>query len=313
MGPRVAAPILLDGATGTELARRGLRMDAPLWSAHALIEAPEAVEAIHRDYLRAGAQVITTNTFRTHARDLAAGGRAAEAGLLTARAVARARSACAAHRREAPGAVVRVAGSMSPIVDCFRPQDSPGAAAEPEHRAMAEDLVAAGCELLLIETMSRVDEAVAALRAAQGLGVPVWLAVVCRADGRLLAGETLAELVAAARGLSLQALLVGCTELGHLGAALPALVAAAGPGLALGTYPHTGRQEAGGFVTHAAPIEAFADAAAGWAARAGLAVVGSCCGSTPAWTAALRRRLYPDPAREAEARARLAAWVPARG
>lgn len=313
MGPRGAAPILLDGATGTELARRGLRMDAPLWSAHALIEAPEAVEAIHLDYLRAGAQVITTNTFRTHARDLAAGGRAAEAGLLTARAVALARSACAAHRREAPDAVARVAGSMSPIVDCFRPQDSPGAAAEPEHRAMAEDLVAAGCELLLIETMSRVDEAVAALRAAQGLGVPVWLAVVCRADGRLLAGEALAELVAAARGLSLQALLIGCTELGSLAAAIPALVAAAGPDLALGTYPHTGRQEAGGFVTHAVEIEAFADAAAGWAARAGLAVVGSCCGSTPAWTAALRRRLYPDAAREAEARARLTAWVPARG
>lgn len=314
MSLRPIAPVLLDGAMGTELERRGARMDAPLWSAHALVEAPAVVREIHADSLRAGAQVITTNTFRTHARNLAAGGlqdRAAELTGLAVRLAREAREAVAEARPEV--AEARIAGSISPLEDCFRPADSPGSRAGPEHRAMAEALTAAGCDLLLVETMGRVDEAVAAVTAAQGLGPPIWLAVVCRADGRLLAGEGLDALVAGLRGLAVQALLVNCTELGHLGAAIPALAsAAAGTDLVLGTYPHTGRQAAAGFVTHAVEADAFAAEVAGWTRRAPLAIVGSCCGSTPAWTAALARALYSETGSEGQARAALASWVPRR-
>ncbi|HEU4334332.1 MAG TPA: homocysteine S-methyltransferase family protein, partial [Candidatus Eisenbacteria bacterium] len=62
--------ILLDGAMGTELDRRGVATPLPLWSAAALIEAPEVVRAIHEDSIRAGADVVTTNTFRTTARTM---------------------------------------------------------------------------------------------------------------------------------------------------------------------------------------------------------------------------------------------------
>lgn len=310
------APALLDGAMGTELERRGARMDAPLWSAHALIDAPDIVRAIHLDYLRAGAQVITTNTFRTHARDLAPGGRAHEAAALTRVAVALAREAREAFAAEQPARAheVRIAGSMSPVADCFRPADSPGSQAEPEHREIAETLAAAGCDLLLVETMSRVDEAVAAVRAAQGLGLPVWLAVVCRPDGRLLAGESLAELVAGLAGLAVQALLVNCTELGYLDAAIPALVAAAGPtDMLLGTYPHTGHHDPQqGFVAHATTADAFAAAVAGWSRAAPLQLAGSCCGSTPQWTAALGRELYRETGERLAARAALAGLIPRR-
>lgn len=310
------APALLDGAMGTELERRGARMDAPLWSAHALVEAPELVRAIHLDYLRAGAQVITTNTFRTHARNLAAGGRAHEAAALTRLAVTLALEAREAFAREDPQAAraARIAGSISPLEDCFRPADSPGCQAEPEHQAMAATLAAAGCDLLLVETMGRVDEATAAARAAQGLGCPVWLGAVCRADGRMLAGESLAALVAGLDGLAVQALLVNCTELGDLPAAIPALVTAAGAtDMLLGTYPHTGRRDPEqGFVTHASTCEAFAAAAARWARAAPLRLIGSCCGSTPAWTAALGRALYAEPGAREAAREALAAVVPRR-
>ena len=68
---RAAAPILLDGATGTELEARGIEAGLPLWSSHALLHAPEAVEAIHRDYALAGAEILTANTFRTQERVLA--------------------------------------------------------------------------------------------------------------------------------------------------------------------------------------------------------------------------------------------------
>ncbi|MDC0715924.1 homocysteine S-methyltransferase family protein [Nannocystis bainbridge] len=309
-------PALLDGAMGTELERRGARMDAPLWSAHALIEAPEVVRQVHLDYLRAGAQVITTNTFRTHARNLAAGGRAHEAEALTRRAVTLAREAREQFAAEDPtgASAARIAGSVSPLEDCFRPAESPGSHAGPEHRVMAETLAAAGCDLLLVETMGRIDEAVAAVAAGQGLGLPVWLAVVCRADGRLLAGESLEALVAGLRGLAVQALLINCTELTYLPAAIPALVAAAGASdMLLGTYPHTGRAEPGRFVTHAVPAAAFATEVAALARDAGLHLVGSCCGSTPAWTEALGDALYAGAGERAAARASLAAAVPLRG
>ena len=304
--------IILDGATGTELERRGARMSAPLWSAHALIDDPALVQQIHLEYAEAGAQVLTTNTFRTHARNLAAGGLAERAAELTTLAVHLACAARDAFTRARPdGAGIRIAGSISPLEDCFRPVDSPGARAGPEHRVIARQLVDAGADLLLIETMARVDEARAAVSAAQGLGRPIWLAVVARADGRMLAGEPLSDLVAAVADLELQALLLNCTELEHLGVALPALVAAAAPRpeLWLGAYPHTGHHDpVHGWQTHAvAPEDFAAQLAEHAAALPAISIFGACCGSTPAWISALARRVQLRPTDRARGFARLAA------
>ncbi len=62
--------LILDGAMGTELFRRGIQTRLPIWSAQALIENPELVRDIHIDYIRSGAEIITTNTFRTTSRAL---------------------------------------------------------------------------------------------------------------------------------------------------------------------------------------------------------------------------------------------------
>ncbi len=307
--------IILDGATGTELERRGARMSAPLWSAHALLDDPDLVRRVHLEYAEAGAMVLTTNTFRTHARNLAAGGLADRAAELTTLAVQLACEARDAFTRERPdGAHLRIAGSISPLEDCFRPADSPGAGAGPEHHIIARQLVDAGADLLLIETMGRIDEARAAVAAAQGLGRPIWLAVVARADGHLLAGEPLSGLLAALADLELQALLLNCTELGHLGVALPALVEAAAirPELWLGVYPHTGHHDpAHGWMTHAVDAEQFATQLAHHAEQQpALALFGGCCGSTPAWISALARRLQPDPGDRARSREQLGVRVP---
>ena len=68
-----SAHLILDGATGTELNRRGVDTGLPLWSARALMNDRDAgiLQDIHEDYLRAGAEIISTNTFRTHRRALA--------------------------------------------------------------------------------------------------------------------------------------------------------------------------------------------------------------------------------------------------
>ena len=66
--------MLLDGATGTELDRKGVDCSIPLWSARAMDDAPEILKEVHSSYLQAGAEVIVTNTFRTHERSLAKAG-----------------------------------------------------------------------------------------------------------------------------------------------------------------------------------------------------------------------------------------------
>lgn len=68
--------VVLSGACGTELERRGAATPLPLWSAAALLEAPDLVREVHRDHVRAGADVVTANTFRTLRRTLARAGRA---------------------------------------------------------------------------------------------------------------------------------------------------------------------------------------------------------------------------------------------
>jgi len=94
-------PLLLDGATGTELNRRGVDTGLPMWSANALLTdaGQDVLRQIHADYLAAGAEILTTNTFRTHRRALAPSGNSGRALELTRRAVDIARLAV----REAGG------------------------------------------------------------------------------------------------------------------------------------------------------------------------------------------------------------------
>src|SRR4051812_3209199 len=129
--------IVLDGATGTELGRRGVDTRTGLFSAEALLS-PEGVQTlreIHAEYVSAGAQVITANTFRTNPRK--AGPRWRE---LTALAVRLARES---------GAVV--AGSMAPVEDCYRPQLRPSADLPlREHQQLPRPPAADGCDPALL-------------------------------------------------------------------------------------------------------------------------------------------------------------------
>src|SRR4029453_3370540 len=110
------APLLLDSAMGTELQRRDADTKLPLWSAAALVRDPELVWTIHSDEVSAGADILTANTFRTHARSLAKAGLAERSGELGALAVQLAHQAAAA-----PGRDIFVAGSLSPLEDSFPP------------------------------------------------------------------------------------------------------------------------------------------------------------------------------------------------
>lgn len=274
--------LLLDGPTGTEMHRRGVDTTLPLWSAQALIDAQDTLAAIHRDYVEAGADVLTANTFRTNGRTLRRAGMLDAMDELVAIAVSLARDAA-----EAVDRGVVVAGSLAPLEDCYRPDLTPDERhLAQEHTDHAKSQAAAGVDLLLVETHPTVREAALATAAARKTGLPVWTSVCCGADGRLLSGEHWPELVAALRPAPPDVLLVNCTGLPGTAAAMPRLRGAwDGP---WGAYANVGTSDpvVGWEAGRDVAVGEYADAAAGWL-RGGASVVGSCCGTGPEHTRAL--------------------------
>jgi len=290
--------MLLDGATGTELERAGIESGLPLWSAHALLEAPQVVCEIHRRYVEAGAEVLTANTFRTQRRTLARAGLGARDAELTRLAVALAREAVDQAGQRA--ACVYVAGSLPPLEDCYRPDLVPDTASlEREHSRQAGLLADAGVDLILIETMNTLREALAAVGAARAAGLPSAVGFVSWERDRILSGESLRE--AGSRVLEAGAQVVGvnCVPPSSLPDALDSLDELGAPLL---LSPNLGEpDEAGGFVSSdSSGPEALGRAVAPWLAGSSpaVALVGGCCGTTPAHIAALAARLgvAPSPA-----------------
>jgi len=277
-------PLLLDAAMGTELQRRDADTRLPLWSAAPLVRDPELVWTIHSDEVFAGAEILTANTFRTHARSLAKASLAERSGELTALAVQLAHQAAAA-----PGRDIFVAGSLSPLEDCYRPDLVPDdAALAREHGAQANFLAQAGVDLILAETHNTIREAVAALRAARATGVPVFVSLVTDGSGRLLSGESIADAAHALLPLQPDAIGINCVPAARLSADL-AVLASAAPGVPLVAYGNLGLPDnsRGWAFTQELSPEDYAGHAHTWLAQ-GARVVGGCCGTTPAFTRTLR-------------------------
>ena len=281
---RSGQTLLLDAAMGTELHRRETSTALPLWSAQALVGDPELVWTIHCDEVAAGADILTANTFRTHARSLGKAGLASRAGELSALAVRLAHQAAAA-----PGREVFVAGSLSPLEDCYRPDLVPDdSALAAEHGAQARFLAEAGVDLILAETHNSIREAIAAVRAVKATGLPVIVSVVTDGAGRLLSGEPIEEAAAALGALEPDAIGINCVAAGRLAGDL-GLLARAAPGRPLSAYGNLGlpADGPGWAFTESLEPDDYGREAQRWIAL-GARIVGGCCGTTPAHTRALR-------------------------
>lgn len=279
--------VLLDGAMGTELERRRVPCPAPLWSADALLTAPDVVQAVHREYVEAGAEVLVANTFRTNPRALRAAHRLADGAALNTIAVNLARRA-AGHED------VLVAASVGPVCDCYRPEDAPpDIVLQDEHDKLMIWLARAAPDLIWIETMNNVAETRAAAGAAARHHMPFVLSFVVAEDGNLLSGEPLQAAVAAAEQANPLALGLNCVPPRGLTALLPHLRRLTARPLA--AYAHIGNAEPirGWSYGQAAMPAEYAEWATGWIAG-GAAAVGGCCGTTPGHIAALRDRLRKD-------------------
>ena len=267
-------PILLDGAVGTELERRGFAIDThPLWSVRALTEerGRRCLRRIHAAYAAAGAQILTANTFRVNPRLLARHGLLSWGAELAGAAVALVREA-------APDSFV--AGSISPLESCYTPSLVPGAETlRGAHRQTARWLKDAGVDLVILETMTTLREAEAALEAAAACGLPTVASFCCRPDGRLLGGEPLEEAIRCC-GEGPLAIAVNCVSPDHLEIPLRILSRRARRGY--GFYANFGELDSRGRWHPSASLtpEVYRAFVETWLAR-GVRWVGGCCGSTP--------------------------------
>lgn len=277
---------LLDGGMGRELERSGAPFRQPEWSALALIEAPETVADVHKAYIRAGAQVITTNSYALvpfhigEERFRADGARLADlAGRMA--------------RQAAEGAKgVRIAGSLPPVFGSYQPELFRADVAA-EYLAVLVDGLAPYVDLWLAETQSSLAEARAAATAVAKTGKPLWLSFTLR-DGadsdamstpELRSGETVAEAALLAVSLGADAMLFNCSRPEVMGAALAAARAMA-PDLVLGVYANAfdeSQDDDGAANETVSVIRADLDPphycgwAKGWADQ-GASIIGGCCG-----------------------------------
>ena len=273
-------PLILDGPTGTELDNRGGGLTAPLWSGAAPLEMRELLFQVHREYAEAGADVLTTCTFRTTRRVFERAGRPAGEWSRAARAAVET-------AREAAGDSSIVAGSVAPLEDCFVPSAAPsGAAAESEHFELCSLLAEAGVDVLWLETFGTLGELRAAMRAAIAASkrrIPFAVSVTTDRQGNLISGEPSAHALEAAANFGAAAFCINCIPPGHVRAVLPLVHGI--HGLPVGVYANLGipenTQDWRGSA-HLTPSEYAAEAA-----RWGADIVGACCGATPAHIRAL--------------------------
>ncbi|HET6317442.1 MAG TPA: homocysteine S-methyltransferase family protein, partial [Chloroflexota bacterium] len=161
--------------------------------------------------------------------------------------------------------------------------------AEAEYREIAEVFATAGADLLLIETVNSVHEAVTAARAAQVVGIPFWVAFVPDQRGKLFSGESLQQAAAALAPLQPHVLLLNCAPPQDVGTGLTELHKSWRG--TIGAYPHIGRFDPPEWLfTDEFPPHKYLDEARGWCNQ-GAGVIGGCCGTTPEHIALLAQQL----------------------
>jgi S-methylmethionine-dependent homocysteine/selenocysteine methylase len=203
--------------------------------------------------------------------------------------------ALAQEARDRSGAKAWIAGSLPPLRGSYRP-DLVGSFSEiePLYEEQA-GLLAPYCDVMLCETMSSAEEAVAAATAAARTGLPVWVSWTLHEDnsGRLRSGETVTEAAKAIAHLPVSAFLVNCCSPESIAAAMPALARlgqpAGGYANAFRPVPEDWVMDRDGLLALRDDLdpEHYAEHARGWRAK-GARILGGCCGTGPAHIARLK-------------------------
>jgi len=287
---------VLDGGMATELERRGCDISGPLWSAHVLDTTPEIIRQVHLDYLRAGADCISTVSYQVSAQGYAEVGRPAEDAEKALRESARIAEVVRAEYARESGRPVMIAASLGPYGAAlhngaeFHGIYDIGFAELVEFHAKRLKVVAeTGVDLVAMETTPSHEEAWAILEAlGRYPALRAWMSFVCRDAERVVHGEPLAECAALA-GRSEQVVAVGvnCTQPDYIAKLIERAKAATEKPVIV--YPNSGEAwdaEQRRWCGTTSATE-YGELAAGWFA-AGARAVGGCCRTTPEHIAQVR-------------------------
>nr|MBA3381298.1 homocysteine S-methyltransferase family protein [Actinomycetota bacterium] len=269
-------PIVADGGMGSLVTSAVARLRCP---EEANLRAPESVLSLHLGFIRAGAELIETNTFGANRHKLRTQYLEDEVKAINEAAVKIARDA-----RDVSGRDVFIAGSIGPLGEIGARRDDRAAL----FTEQAELLEGRGVDLFLVETFYELDEletAIAAVRSVSSL--PIVALLTFDEDAHTLGGVSAARAAAALDDQDVAA--IGANHGLGLQAALRALEQMSDSGKPLAALPNVGLASLAGqrvIFPHATP-EYFADFAA-HAQKLGARIIGGCCGATPTQIAAIR-------------------------
>jgi homocysteine S-methyltransferase len=279
--------LLADGAMGTELYRRGIPYDRCFEELN--LSKPELVQAIHLDYIRAGAELIETNTFGGNAFRLAAHGFQDKVRIINLQGAKIAREA-----REIMGIPVFVAGAVGPV---GKPLEPYGVIAAKEARAafkeQIEALLEGGVDLIILETFSDLNEIREALLVAKEVcDLPVIAQMTFAQDLRTPYGETPQEVLQVLKELGADVVGANCSVGSQkVLQVMEIMLAHNRNGVFLSAMPNAGFPTlVGGRVFYHSGPEYMAEYARIMVEK-GVSIVGGCCGTTPDHTAAMAREL----------------------
>lgn len=296
------APLIIDGGMGTELEKAGIPMNGACWSGLAVLDYPDTVRKIHADFIRAGAEIIITNTFASGRHVLGPAGEADHVRAINTNAVSLARRAI----EETATEPVAVAGSLCEW--SYNQNDGEWSSPEAAGRALREQaslLADAGADLITIEMAQDTVLSPVAIDAAAETGLPVWLGLSCRKAQdacRLTAFDHpdidfeayAVSIVAHARQYpNVKLVNIMHTPVPDVADAV-AIVRKAGWAGPVGVYPESGffKMPNWQFVDVISP-ENLVTAARNWVDRHDIRLLGGCCGLGPEHIAALRTAFKP--------------------
>ncbi|MED5241823.1 MAG: homocysteine S-methyltransferase family protein [SAR324 cluster bacterium] len=290
--------ILLDGGVSTEIQRRGVVMDSDVWSGLAHKTHPQIVRQVHEDYIRAGAMVITANTFSTARHVLESIDLAREVKTINTEAVKLAQVA----RDNAAKEETWIAGSissMAPLNSLI--EVASGEKVADNYVELAEILADAGVDLIIVEMMRDIENAKLVIKAALSVGLPVWIgySAMISEDRKSvqawywknkLPTSGFDELVESISTLGGDAAGIMHSQVRDTAPALEILSRYwSGPKLA---YAETGELEKPNwnFKEICSPEE-YATEIESWINNYGVQIVGGCCGTGPEHIRILKNRL----------------------
>ena len=182
---------LLDGGVGQEIQKRSMTKAHPLWSVKVMLERPDIVTKVHCDFIMSGARVICLNTYAASPSRMASHGFDDKLEMAHKTAISLAKKSL--RETSVKAGSVQVAGCLGPLVASYVAEVSKDYNNSLDEYRKLVDLQKDGVDLFLVETMSNIEEAKAAITAVMEVGKPVFVALTIEDDlsNKLRSGEDL--------------------------------------------------------------------------------------------------------------------------